>query len=402
MTTMSLASPISVSTIDHAEARPRKVLHFIAGIGGGGAENFMRSLIAAMRDTHWQPVVLAVCVHPHEAFAEQLRGLGCVVHDLNETALLKPRVWLAVRRIIAQERPDVVQTWMHHPDFIGSVAAFAAGIHNIVWGVRATEVHRNPGDSNLKVRLFHLALRWGSKLLPRKIIANSTMAIDVHAGMGYPRNKMVWIPNGVNATRFMPDAQAGHQTRAALGIPPEAPVIGFVGRFHPVKDLACFFRATVRLQVIQPDAHFVLVGGEESDLDAEAQSAFVQLSQPAHVHWVPFGSSTERFYPAFSVFTLCSKSEAFPNVVLEAMACGVPCVTTRAGDCATMLKDLGIVVATGDDKALAEGWHTMLALSANQRESLSTRSRERAVQDYSMERAARQFAATYDSLMTSR
>ena len=398
--TLSMSSPVAADTFGRAKARPRKVLHFITGIGGGGAENFLRGLIAAMRGTPWRPVVVVVRVHPHEAFAEQLRALGCVVYDLNEPALLKPRVWLAVRRIMAKEKPDVVQTWMHHPDFIGSVSARLAGIRNIVWGVRATEVHRNPGDGKFKTRLFHLALRLGSKVLPRKIIANSTAAIDVHAGMGYPRSKMVWIPNGVNAARFAPDEAAGLETRAALGIPADAPVIGFVGRFHPVKDLACFFRAAARLQSERPGVHFVFVGGQESDLDAAAQSAFAQLVKHSAVHWVPFGSAAERCYPAFTVFTLCSKSEAFPNVVLEAMASGVPCVTTDAGDCATMLDDLGIVVPVNDDEALAEGWRTMLGLSAAQRAALSAYGRERALTDYSMERAAQQFAATYDSLMT--
>ena len=401
MMAMSTAPPTTSAVCDQADARPRKVLHFITGIGGGGAENFLRSLVSAMRGSHWKPVILAVRIHPYEAFAEQLRAMGCVVHDLNETALLKPRVWLAVRRTIAQEKPDVVQTWMHHPDFIGSVAALAAGMRNIVWGIRATEVHRNPGDSDLKVRLFHLALRWSSRLLPRKIIANSTMAIQVHEGMGYPRKRMVWIPNGVNSTRFAPDANAGKATRAALGIPDEAPVIGFVGRFHPVKDLACFFKAALRLLTLRADVRFVLLGGGEDDLDTEAKAAFAQLPASAHVHWVPFGSKVEQFYPAFSIFTLCSKSEAFPNVVLEAMACGVPCVTTDAGDCATMLQGLGKVVAVGDDQALANGWHEMLQLSAGQREALATQSRARALADYSMERAAEQFAKTYDSLVTS-
>lgn len=401
MTAMSTSNAAATTDQQTSPARRGKVLHFITGIGGGGAENFLRQIIGAMRNSGWQPVVLAVKVHPHEAFAQQLRAAGCVVHDLNESALLKPRVWLAVRRIIAQERPDVVQTWMHHPDFIGSVAALFAGNPKVVWGIRATDVHRNPGDSDLKAKLFQIALGWSSKMLPDKIIANSTVAMEAHVAMGYPRDKMVWIPNGVDAQRFAPNAAAGLSTREALNIPAGAPVVGFVGRFHPVKDLACFFRAAKQVQTVRSDVHFVLVGGEEADLNAEAQAAFVQLPQPQKVHWMPFGPATERCYPAFDVFTLCSKSEAFPNVVLEAMACGVPCVTTQAGDCAAMLEDLGIVVPVADDRALADGWLAMLNLNPEARGALSLRSRERAVTRHSMERAAEQFTTVYDGLMES-
>ena len=389
----------TTSLRDAAPARARKVLHFIPTVAGGGAENFLLNLMTQVRGSRWQHVVLAACVHPHEARAEQLRSLGCRVVDLNEPALMKASLWKAVRRTIAQEAPDVLQTWMHHADLIGATAAWFAGVHSIVWGVRATEVHRNPGDSDLKTTLFHQALRWGSKVLPSRIIANSTAAIDVHCGMGFPRSKMVWIPNGVNATRFAPDPVAREQTRASLSLDPQTPAVGFVGRFHPVKDIACFFRAAAHLQAIKPDVHFVLVGGTQAELYPEAREAFERLRDTSVVHFVPFGSATEKFYPAFDVFTLCSKSEAFPNVVLEAMACGLPSVTTDAGDCTTMLRDLGKVVPVGAAEALAQGWLEMLSLTADQRTAIAEQCRTRAVNTYSMERAAHHFEEVYDSLM---
>ena len=160
------------------------MLHFITRIGGGGAENFLRGLVAAMRDSSWRTVIVAVKITPHEAFAEELRALGCVVHDLGSDALLRPRVWSALRRLITAEKPDVVQTWMHHADLIGGLAAWSAGYHNVVWGVRAMEMHRNPGDSALKTGLFIKALGWTSRWLPRQIITNSMGAIPVHEAMG--------------------------------------------------------------------------------------------------------------------------------------------------------------------------------------------------------------------------
>ena len=396
---MTAVSAMPVPEVrDAAPARARKVLHFIPTVAGGGAENFLLNLMTQVRGSRWQHVVLAACVHPHEARAEQLRALGCRVIDLNEPALMRASLWKAVRRTIATEAPEVLQTWMHHADLIGATAAWCAGVRNIVWGVRATEVHRNPGDSDLKTTLFHQALRWGSKVLPSKIIANSTAAIDVHCGMGFPRSKMVWIPNGVNATRFVPDPVAREQTRASLGLDPQTPVVGFVGRFHPVKDIACFFRAAAQVQAARPDVHFVLVGGTREELYPEAREAFEQLRAPSVVRFVPFGSATEKFYPAFDVFTLCSKSEAFPNVVLEAMACGIPSVTTDAGDCTAMLRDLGKVVPVGAAEPLAQGWLEMLSLGSDQRTALAAKCRSRAVNDYSMERAAHHFEEVYDSL----
>lgn len=379
-------------------SRQRKVLHFITGIGGGGAENFLRGLAATMRDSRWQTVIVVVRVRPHEAFAEELRAQGCTIHDLNADALLKPGVWTAVRRLIQQERPDVVQTWMHHADFIGGIAAWTAGYRNIVWGVRAMEMHRNPGDSDLKMRVFRWALGFSSRWLPKKIITNATGAITVHTAMGYPRNKFVWVPNGVNATRFSPRPEVGRDTRAALNIPPQAPVVGFVGRFHPVKDLALFFETAAMTQVQHPDLHLVLVGGTEEELYPAARTAFEKLPHREQVRFVPFGSRTDTYYPAFTLFSLCSESEAFPNVVLEAMACGVPCATTNAGDCEIMLKDLGEVVPVHDREAMAGAWSRMLALTEPERAALMMKSHDRALHEYSLERAAQRFEEVYDSL----
>ena len=382
-----------------APTRRHKVLHFIPRIGGGGAENFLRGLVAAMHDSPWQSVIVAVRVHPHEAFAADLEALGCVVHDLDASALLKPSVWTAVRRLIKLEDPDVVQTWMHHADFLGGIAAWSAGCRNIVWGVRATAVHRNPGDSDLKTTLFHRALGVSAKFLPRTIIANSTAAIAVHEAMGYPQDRFVWVPNGVNAERFSPRPSCAAATRQALQLPAEAPVIGFAGRFHPVKDLALFFDAAAMLQTHRPDAHFVLVGGNEDELYPEARSALEKLPHRDQVRFVPFAPAMEQYYPAFTLFTLCSESEAFPNVLLEAMACGVPCAATAAGDCATMLKDLGPVVPLHDRQALLRGWLHLLSLTKAEHAALGARGRERAQQEYSMERAARRFQEVYEALL---
>ena len=375
-----------------------KVLHFIPAIGGGGAENFLRGLANAMRNSHWQTVIVVVRVRPHEAFAEDLRALGCVIHDLNADALLKPAVWAAVRRLMIQERPDVVQTWMHHADFIGGLAAWSAGCYNVVWGVRATDVHRNPGDSALKTWVFHRLLGLSSKLVPKKIISNSTVAAGVHQRMGYPADKFVCVPNGVNSERFAPRPEVGLQTRAELNVPQDATVIGFVGRFHPVKDLTLLFNAAALLQATRPDVFFILVGGTAEELYPAARAAFETLPHPEQVRFVPFGSQTNRYYPAFNLFTLCSESEAFPNVVLEAMASGLPCATTQAGDCAIMLKDLGEVVPVHDHEALHGAWQRMLSLPATEREALGAKGRARAIEDYSMERAALRFEEVYDSL----
>jgi glycosyltransferase involved in cell wall biosynthesis len=377
------------------------VLHFIPSIGGGGAENFMRNLVRGMAQRgQWRTVIVAVKVGNHANFAQELCALGVTLHDLNSDALLKPSVWLALRRLISQEQPDVIQTWMHHADFIGGIAALSAGYKNVLWGVRATEVHRNPGDSALKTALFHKALGWSSRVVPRRILSNSEAAVAVHARMGFPQAKMQVIPNGVDAQRFRPDAELRSTVRAELALPDDAPVVGFVGRFHPVKDLPLFFRTAGLVQQQYPELHLLLCGGVATELQPEARALYEALPRPEQVRFVPFGASTQRYYPAMDAFSLTSSSEAFPNVVLEAMASGLPCATTAAGDCATMLADLGHVVPTGDSAALAAAWSQLLATPAAERNALGLKGRERVLERYTPERAVESFQKVYESFLT--
>lgn len=382
-----------------AKAKP-KVLHFIPSIAGGGAENFMRSLVRGMAQRgEWRSVIVTVKVGQHTAFAEELRALGVTLHDMDSDALLKAGVWLKLRQLILEERPDVIQTWMHHADFMGGIAAASAGYTQLCWGVRATEVHRNPGDSALKTALFHHALGWAAKLLPRHILSNSESAVAVHERMGFPRRKMQVIPNGVDASRYQPSAELRTAVRAELQLPENAPVVGFVGRFHPVKDLPLFFRTAALVQQQLPELHLLLCGGTAAELPPEAHSLYQAMPQPGQVRFVPFGASTQRYYPAMDAFSLTSSSEAFPNVVLEAMASGLPCATTAAGDCATMLAGLGHVVPTGDSTALAAAWLKHLLLPAAERQALGALGRARVLERYTPERAVDSFQQVYQSML---
>lgn len=381
-----------------ARAASRTVLHLIPALAGGGAERFLRNLVRTMRGSRWRSVVVVIRVGEHQDIAKELRSQGCTVHDLNEPALMNPRVWTGVWRLICEEQPDVVQTWMHHADFIGGVAAWFAGVRKVVWGVRASVVWRNATDSERKTRMFHQALKWSSRLLPARIIGNSQMALHAHEDMGYPAHKFVWIPNGIDAARFTIRPEAGVETRRELSLPTQAPVVGFVGRFHPQKDMALFFKVAATVQETVPDLHLVMCGGRQGDLYPEAAAAFARLKYPQQVRFVPFTQETERLYPAFTFLALTSATEAFPNVVLEAMACGVPVVSTAAGDARAIVGDAGRVVDLGDEKAMTKAWLDTLTMSEAQRSAQIQLGRERAVNDYTMERAAQRFIDVYEEV----
>jgi len=211
---------------------------------------------------------------------------------------------------------------------------------------------------------------------------------------------MLWIPNGIRTDRFVPDAASGAAVRRELGVPAEAPVVGFTGRFHPVKGLPVFFRAAALLQRRLPDAHFLLCGGVAEDLEPEATAAWRALPAPDQVRFIPYGGQPERFYPACSLFSMSSTSEALPMVLLEAMSCGVPCVATDVGDCAEVLGDWGRTVPPGDAAALAAAWEQTLRIPTPERQALAPRLRQYVAARFSLQSCATQYEAAYNELLT--
>jgi glycosyltransferase involved in cell wall biosynthesis len=104
----------------------------------------------------------------------------------------------------------------------------------------------------------------------------------------------------------------------------------------------------------------------------------------------------EKVYPAFDVLTLSSAfGEGFPNVLIEAMACGVPCVTTDVGDSRVIVGDGGFVVPPGDAAALAKSWMHVLGADLV---GLAQRARTRAIEHYSIDRICGLYAASYEEM----
>jgi glycosyltransferase involved in cell wall biosynthesis len=179
-------------------------------------------------------------------------------------------------------------------------------------------------------------------------------------------------------------------------------VIGYVGRFHEMKDLPTFLKAAALLQARVPEAHFVFCGGVEVEMTAEERELLAQLPRRDQVRFDSFRADPWRLYPALNVFSLSSRTEACPMTVIEAMSCGVPCVTTDVGDCSRLLEGVGQVVPLRDAAALAHAWEETLRLGPSARADIAQHSRQRVLERFTIAQAARQYAETYAELVEVR
>jgi len=228
---------------------------------------------------------------------------------------------------------------------------------------------------------------------PDAVIVNSERGRIFHEKMGYRPRRWIELPNGVDTEQFRPRLELQEELRALLGIHTRGPVIGMVARYHPMKDHATFLRAAAEFSRDYPAARFVFCGTNCDGQNDNLNRLISDAGLCDRVILLGVRDGMEKVYPAFDLVTLCSIfGEGFPNTLIEAMSCGVPCVATDIGASADIIKDAGILVAPQDSTALVRAWKYLLA---EPREVLAATVRTRVVEHYSINRMCQLYEAAY-------
>lgn len=334
----------------------RSILHIITGLNDGGAEAVLYRLCTSDRARRHHVVSLM----DRGKYGPMLEAAGIPVSAIG---LPRGKVTLAgfrrLRRMIAELRPEAVQTWMYHADLVGGLAARLAGVRNVVWGIHHTTL--DPQHSRRSTILVAKACALLSRRVPRRIVCCAERSRQVHAGLGYEADRMRVIPNGYDLSVFRPDPGLGADLRRELGLAADAPVIGFVARFDPLKDHRTLLHALALLRPRGLAPTCLLVGdglAPENGPLAEMIAATVPGDQ---IRLLGRRRDIPAVMNALDLHVMSSSSEAFPNVLAEAMACGTPCVSTDVGDAAAIVGATGRIVPPCDPAALAEAIAEMLA-----------------------------------------
>lgn len=263
-------------------------------------------------------------------------------------------VWFALRRHLRAQTYDVIHAHWLYPD---GVAAALLG----KW-LRVPVVLTALGsDVNVyaEYRLRRWQIRWALRRA-RAVTAVSRALRDRLALLMPDTHRLHYIPNGVDTARFFPlEAVARSTCRHRLGLDPRKRYLLFVGRLHSVKGLAVLLDA-LALLVDQSRLTFdtVLVGDGEERATLERQARELGLGDRVVFRGERPHAEIPSWLQAVDVFCLPSRMEGMPNVVLEALACGVPVVATRVGAVPDIIGPrAGIVVEPGSAVALAKALH---------------------------------------------
>jgi glycosyltransferase involved in cell wall biosynthesis len=358
-----------------------KILHLITDLETGGAEMMLLKLVQGMNKSEFQNVVVSMM--DGGTLGPELEKTGVPVYCLSmKRGGISPVYVLRLLRIIRQEKPDIIQTWLYHADLLGTITARILKVP-VIWNLRCADM-----DLRKYSRLTSFVVRLCTCLssYPQAIIVNSEAGKEVHGLMGYRPRQWARIPNGFDISRFRPDETSGIRIKNELNIPNGSIVIGIVARDDPMKDLNNFIETANVLLCRLKDKHqvcFLMVGRGISDGNERLKRAITEGNMP-YFRLLGERNDVPELMCAMDIYCSSSVSEGFPNVIGEAMASGVPCVVTDAGDSAIIVGDTGRVVPVKTPEALADACLELINMPVQERLELGKRARERIERNFNL------------------
>jgi glycosyltransferase involved in cell wall biosynthesis len=281
---------------------------------------------------------------------------------------------------------------MYHANLSATLAA-ATLLRRVpvIWGIHSSL------DLKADKKLTAAVILMGALLSawPKRIVYVSRASANQHEAIGYRSDRRLVIPNGFDCEAFRPDTEARANVRAELGLAEEALLIGLIARYHPQKDHVNFLTAASLLIEQGFNAHFLLIGTGVDISNKELSTQIVTLGLQGWVHLLGERRDIPRLNAALDIASTSSSGEAFPTVIGEAMACGVPCVVTDVGDSSLIVGETGRVISPRDPVALSAAWRDMLRMGGKARTALGERARARIVTNFSLDKVVRQHEKLY-------
>lgn len=373
---------------------PLTILHVITGMNVGGAEAMLMKLVthpalAAANQRHE-----VVSLMPAGVVGRKLTQLGLPPSTLGMRRRIPgARQVIRLREVMRQVQPAIVQGWMHH----GNLGAMVGRLMitpqpALMWNVRHSleDIAR---EKPMTRQILRFEARRSS--VPAAIIYNSETAARQHAGIGFDNRRETIIPNGFDCSGFQPAADARERLRQRFGIDGTATVVAMVARNHPMKAPEMLVEAVRRARDAGHDLHLLMVG-EGMDAPAPALQLAIDFLPPDRVTLAGHAGDLAEWLPGVDILALPSSwGEGFPNILGEAMACEVACVTTDVGDSARVVGETGLVVPPRDPVAMAKALGRLDRLGAEGRRALGGRARARVLREYSLDRTVGRYTELY-------
>lgn len=352
----------------------KHIIHIINGLELGGAETALYQLLK--KSVHEFNISIIV-LQNNGILSEKIRDLNIPIHYLH---LQKKHIFKSLhllRKIIRNEKPDIIQTWLYHSDLIGGIIGKICGVPKILWSIRCEGIHLK--NSTSMIQKFCAKL---SNYIPHAIICNSQAAKNSHILKGYAGEKIKVIHNGIDTHQYQ--QKISQNSNAFI-------TIGTLGRNHADKNYHQFIQAIDLICERFSNVQFKICGPGCEDLSPLIQ----KIKHHDKVEIINGTNAVFEYLSNLDVFILPSRTESFPNALAEAMLCGIPCIASSVGDIPILLNKYGILIDSPTSDKIAEACINMLRIDDNSRKKLGSEGANWVKQQFSLEHYYQQMKTLY-------
>ena len=366
----------------------------ITDLGRGGAEGALERLIEKSLILNKNDC-LVICLKEGGEVAENLRLLGYHVILLKLQSIFGiPRVLYSLWKIFILNRPLVVHTWLYHADFLGGLAAKLAGVKTVIWSVRSNQIEKGGNLITVYLRYFNAFL---SRFIPTWIIYVAKSSQATHELLHYdPKNGLV-IPNGYEVDKI-PGYYLPANIRNELMIDESDRIILSIARNSPEKDHQTFFTALGEVFQREDNVVALLVG---QGVDEISFDRFLNGFSSQHRRRIIFLGPRSDIYQlllACNFLVVHSKTEAFPNVLAEAMLVGRASVTTDVGDAKYLQSNTGICVEPENPNMMSDAIVELLRLPKKEIMEMEKCASARVAQYFSLNVVTKSYDKLYSQI----
>lgn len=352
-----------------------KVIHVITNFYGiGGAEMMLSNLIKKTSQQYDHYIISLISISDNYQEALKLCKGHFSLHwnGYNTHSIIKD-----LRNLIKNIQPNVIQCWMYHANALTSLSVIGLKTKpKVVWGIHHSLA--SPKDESLSTKMALGISRLIAKR-PDAIIYCAHSSQQQHQKFGFRNQHQSVIANGVFLDKFQINKNLHEPT-----------VIGFAGRYHTAKGYPYLFEMLGLLK--EKNIIFKIAGSGASLNNPDVKALFDQYGlDEKKVHLLDQVKDMPTFYQSIDAFLMTSITEGFPNVLVEAMASGLPCISTDVGDAKYIIQDIGSIVPPRNAQALADAVLNYVNQTILEKQALKQAARARVEQNFSIEKVSEQY-----------
>ena len=371
------------------EAKRIKILYLITGLKTGGAEIVLYNLVKNINKKKIETVVVSII--PIAEIGKKIQNSGIRVLSLNAKFKYNPFIFFKLISILKKEKPQILHSFLFHSILLGRIVGRICKVPIII-----SSIHSEYIGGFLRNRLLQITDSLDDVVTIVSQKASETMLKSKTASA----NKLLVIYNGIDLNKFIfQDKKTREEIRKELNLKKDDKVLISIGRLFKAKGYPYLIEAIKILKSKYPDIKLLIIGEGEEKNKLETQIRGLNLEK--NIFLLGRKENVSNYLNASDIFVLASLWEGFGLAIVEAMACGLPVITTNVGGIPEIIKDKisGLLVNPKDFKILAQKIDYLLNLDADSKERFALKGRKIVEQKFPLEKMMTKYEELYYKLL---